>query len=145
MCDFENGFVLCSCKPEAPPGGPLPKRRRSKKSEQARKAGYRWTLSHLVGTHEAMMMGEYQMPSKELGAGLTSEWVLLHLNDGNCFDFEYTPQEGDNLILRSDDRWRYLSFVFRQGAWVEDHHDVFSTTLELGFEGKIEPVPVKAP
>lgn len=144
MCDFENGFVLCTCQTEPEQVVHNKNSRRYKNSPQAKIAGYRWFLSRFVDTYEPMMEGMYQPPSKELGAGLTEEWVLLNLNCGNCFDFDYTPQEGDNLVMRFEDHWHYMSFIFRQGEWVSDRYDGFSTILELQSKGKIKPLPTEA-
>jgi transposase-like protein len=38
-----------------------------------------------------MMEGLYVLPAADIGKGLTGEWVLLNLNDRNCFDVDYAP------------------------------------------------------
>ena len=139
MCDFEDGFILCTCLPENQPVVHNKNSRRYKNSPEATIAGYRWTVARFVGTFEPMMEGMYELPAKDLGKGLTTEWVLLNLNDRNCFDFEYTPEEGDNLTMRSEVSYNHLSFIFRQGVWEEGQYDGFSTTLEKKSTGKINP------
>ncbi len=150
MCNFENGFILCTCEAKTEPVVHNKKSRRYKNSPQAQIAGYRWFLSRFVDTFAREMEGIYQLPfqegiyqlpSQDIGAELTAEWVLLNLNCANCFDFDYTPSEGDNLIMRGTDRWEYLSFIFTQGEWRQGHYNHFSTILELRCQGKITPSP----
>lgn len=143
MCDFENGFILCTCEPSEKTIIHNKNSRRYKNSPQAKIAGYRWSLAHFVGTFEPMMEGMYEPPSQDLGKGLTAEWVLLHLNFEKCFDFDYTPLEGDNLTMRSEDRWQYMSFIFRAGKWTIDRYDGFSVILEQQSAGKIMPLPTQ--
>ncbi len=144
MCDFEKGFILCSCKIE------IPKKRSNVKSKKIKnlptqKLGYRWYLSRFVGNRteeidEFLIEGEYSLPSKDLGKGLSEEWIQLNLNLENCFDFEYTPQEGDNLVFRSNSDYDYLSFIFKAGYWQIEHYSPFSTILKKIDEGKIESI-----
>lgn len=142
MCDFEQGFILCTCENKPKPIVHHKNPRRYKNSPQAEIKGYRWFLSSFVDTFEPMMEGIYEPPAKELGGGLTEEWVLLHLNYGNCFDFDYTPSEGDNLVMCPANSYKYMSFIFRKGEWVCDRYDGFSTILELRLKGEIKPIPM---
>lgn len=141
MCNFENGFVLCTCQNEATELVHNKNSRRYKNSPKIQIKGYRWFLLRFIDTFEPMMEGQYEPPSKEIGAGLTAEWVLLHLNFENCFDFDYTPQEGDNLMIYAENPQKYMSFIFRQSEWICDRYDRFSTMLELRLEGEIKPLP----
>lgn len=138
MCDFEKGFILCSCEPVKRISPP---KRKSKRTETLpiQLPGYRWTLSRFIGhIEEVLMEGSFEPPSADLGNGLNEEWVLIYLNLENCFDFDYSPTEGDNLILRSNDKFKYLSFTFEKQKWIKNHYDPFSTILEKFKEGKIE-------
>jgi hypothetical protein len=137
MCDFENGFILCSCKENSKPNT---QNKKSHSDKNVDKETYRWTLSRFIGTFEAILEGMFEPPSHDLGAGLTEEWVLLNLNDRNCFDFDYTPQEGDLLSFSKGRPWNYMSFVFRQGSWIFDKYDEFSTKLEKVADGEILPL-----
>ncbi|MDX1958618.1 MAG: hypothetical protein SFU98_08605 [Leptospiraceae bacterium] len=142
MCDFEKGFKLCSCKLEE---HNIDKNRKSKKDKDLPipKLGYRWYLSRFVSKvsdSEFMMEGEFEPPSKDLGNGLSDEWILVNLNLENCFDFEYTPSEGDNLVFKSDEKYIYLSFVYKKGIWIKDNYSPFDTILKKIDEGKIEMI-----
>ncbi len=140
MCDFEKGFKLCSCILEKPNTKKFGKSKKYKDLPQ-KKLGYRWYLSRFVqSVEEPVMEGIYELPSKDLGKGLNDDWILINLNLKNCFDFEYFPSEGDNLIFRSDDKYEYLSFTFTNGTWTKNHYEPFSTILKKLNEGKIEMI-----
>jgi hypothetical protein len=139
MCNFKHGFILCTCETETKPIVHNQNSRRYKNTLQAKIAGYRWSLARFVNGFDSEMEGSYELPSQDIGAELTAEWVLLNLNNGNCFDFDYIPGEGDNLIMKRADEWEYLSFIFTQGEWREDHYVPFSTTLQLMYQGEITP------
>lgn len=142
MCDFEKGFILCTCEGKEKPVIHNKNSRRNKKNPSNELQVYRWYLSEFVETYEETMMeGIYQFPSDDIGKGLTAEWVLLHLNEGNCFDFEYTPKEGDNLVITQPPigyDYHHLSFIFQNGVWVEKHYDPFSTILKVKIKGEVK-------
>jgi hypothetical protein len=139
MCDFEEGFILCTCLPKDKPIVHY-KNSRKHKNKPPESRAYRWYLSRFVGEYEPLMEGIYELPSKDLGKGLTEEWVLLHLNHEKCFDFEYAPKEGDTLVLNGEKLYQYMSFIFRQGIWEVDRYNGFSTILELEKQGEIKPM-----
>lgn len=137
MCDFEKGFILCSCEPLKTVNPPKKKSKRNQNAP-AQLPGYRWVLFRFTEyIEEVLMEGSFEPPVKDLGNGLNEEWVLLNLNLEKCFDFDYIPKEGDNLILRSNDRYKYLSFTFEKSIWISNYYDPFSTVLEKFKEGKI--------
>lgn len=139
MCDFEKGFILCSCKDKEKPVIHNKNSRRYKKSPQNEDNTYRWYLCEFKGTFESLMEGMFEPPSNDIGKGLTSEWVLLNLNDRNCFDFEYIPREGDSLVIRKPQTYgAFLSFIFKNGEWKEDFYSPFGIMLNKLNEGKVE-------
>jgi len=118
------------------------KNSRKRKKQIAEKANiFRWYLSEFVESYEPLMEGVYEPPVSDIGKGLSAEWVLLNLNEGNCFDFDYTPKEGDNLVINHSDRtYVRLSFVFRNGSWAEESYYFFGTTLRLMINGKVNTI-----
>jgi hypothetical protein len=111
MCDFEKGFRLCSCGSE-----PIKFREqelyRKVKDELVKIPNkkndkipliYIWSLSRFEGMNESPEMGRYILPTNDIGQGLNAEWIALNLNCGNCFDFEYEPEEGDNLKIHQNE------------------------------------------
>ncbi|MBD2451269.1 hypothetical protein H6G76_29920 [Nostoc sp. FACHB-152] len=87
------------------------------------------------------MEGLYELPAADIGKGLTDDWVLLNLNYRNCFDVDYTPQEGDNLVIQDAHKeWVYLSFIFQNGGWERGHYDPFDTVQTLTMNGEVKQV-----
>lgn len=85
-------------------------------------------------------MGRYRFPGNNVGNGLTSDFVLNELNNKNCFDFEYKPNEGDNLIINKADFSSRIEFIFREGKWIEDHYSPFDHDYEKIDNGKLRPL-----
>lgn len=149
MCDFSEGIKLCCCDKESI--------RYREASTYVRKKGklieqknpendkipleYIWTLFKYEGEKEVTEIGRYLMPKNDLGQGLNAQWVALNLNCTNCFDFDYNPQEGDSLQIHKNIKFdTYLSFVYRNGEWIVDHHDPWSTDISELNQGKVKPI-----
>ncbi len=134
MCRFEKGFILCKCEV-------LPSRKSGRKSNVPdTKIEYIWTLYKHLGANPEIEMGRYEFPKSDIGQGLTADFVVSQLNSRNCFDFEYSPNEGDNLLI-NDSRYANgrLEFLFRDEQWIVDFYDPFSELTEMVFEGKVIP------
>jgi hypothetical protein len=140
MCDFNKGFVLCTCENEEKPI--LHNKNSRKHKNQPKEIIYRWYLYDLEEVTWLIAVGLYRLPSDDLGQGLTQEWVLLHLNHEQCFDFAYLPKEGDNLVIRKEQEgtkfYDFMSFIFKSGAWVEGEYDGISHLTKLNKKGKIK-------
>ncbi len=132
MCDFENGFILCSCD------------EKNKKPElESDKNEYVWELKILKKRIPARGITDF--PGSNIGKGLKSEWVLLNLMNRNCFDFDYQPSNGDNLIIYNPQSHKspfgkpaYLSFIYRNGEWAEDFYNEISELTKLMNKGKVK-------
>jgi hypothetical protein len=141
MCDFNKGFILCSCKIKEKKIVHNKNSRQNKKMQGDAPQIYRWILSEFKETQtEWLAIGRYKMPISDIGQGLTEEWVLLNLNERNCFDFNYIPKEGDDLVIRSNISSSYLSFIFQNGQWESGLHDPFSTISKLKMDGEIKEI-----
>ncbi len=130
MCDFRKGFILCKCNDSKV----ITHNKKSRKNKQKRKETleYIWTLYKYLGRSKEKELGKYMFPLDDVGYGLSSDFVLKELNRRNCFDFEYTPNEGDNLIISNSDRdiAGNIEFIFREGQWVTDHYSPFEHDYE---------------
>jgi hypothetical protein len=146
MCDFSKRFKLCTCAV-----GEIKFRKqefykivkgkqvavRDKKNE-AIPLIYIWMLFTYKCKSEEVEMGRYMPPIDDIGAGLDAEWIALNLNHGNCFDFEYTPNEGDNLFITQNQIMApYISFIYTNAQWVTDNYDPFMTVTDLVQSGKL--------
>lgn len=123
MCDFTEGFRLCSCQ------------------ENGLLEGYVWQLRTKKEKLDWMEMklGKCILPSLDIENGLAYEWVKLNLEDHNCFDFEYSPSQGDNLIVfHTNNRQKYLSLIYKDGEWIGDFYDELGEMSELQFQGVVQ-------
>jgi hypothetical protein len=146
MCDFAKGFKLCTCaaleaKLQQPPSNIKPRRKRSKAASE--QGLYYWTLERVISENEIIAIGRYIFPAESLEHGLDAEWVELNLNVGECFDFAYSPQENDWLQIypaEKNHRLKYLSFIYRKGAWIQDFHDGISKSFHLHHAGTVHEI-----
>jgi len=151
MCNFEDGMRFCSCKAEEikyrePDIFIRHKNEIIKKEHRKNKhipLLYVWTLFRYAGETEGLEMGRYAFPSHDIGKGLNAEWVAMNLNGEECFDFDYEPQEGDNLLIRNNIKqsMAYLSFIYKNRAWEIDHYSPFEVEIEKFEQGKVEGCP----
>ncbi|WP_326982953.1 hypothetical protein VUJ46_22865 [Chryseobacterium sp. MYb264] len=147
MCDFTKGIKLCICN-----GDKIKYRQQDtykkvkgelikipNKKNDSIPLIYIWHLWKHIGVDKSnSMIGQYIFPTEDIGNGLNAEWITLNLNCENCFDFEYTPTEGDNLyITQNVELSFYISFIFKNGEWTADHYSPFSDITELISTGKI--------
>lgn len=141
MCDFTKGLKFCTCDPVTGNITHNKKSRRNKDTSGSFPKEFTWTLDRYVTTLETDFIGSMRMPQDNLGNGLSEEWVLLHLNLENCFDFDYIPHEGDRLMIRDkDDSYQYMSFIFKGNSWIADVYIGFGDVLEEKKRGFVKPV-----
>lgn len=134
MCNFENGFKLCTCSQK------IVHHKKSRKHKQENKTQkYTWELCRAKTAEPSFLeIGFYYPPKKDIGQGLEENWVLLNLNLENCFDFEYTPQEDDCLTIKNDSNINdYMAFIFKNNQWITNNNDPFQFDLKTINKGKI--------
>ena len=79
------------------------------------------------------------LPAGDIGNGLDAEWIALNLNLENCFDFDYTPEEGDNLFIQTNEiASAYISFIFKNDQWIIDVYDPFTWNTKHIVDGIIK-------
>lgn len=149
MCDFNLGFKLCSCGDEKiryreadryhKVKGELVKIPNKKNDDIP--IIYIWHLARYIGAQKNFMLGRYLFPVEDIGKGLNAEWILLNLNVDNCFDFDYIPNEGDNLTLTTNVVLSpYVSFIFKNGEWTAEHYDPNADEINFFAHGKIQAI-----
>ncbi len=92
-----------------------------------------WILYEYKGKIDSGCMGIMFMPGSLLKNQLTEDFVLDELNNRQCFDFEYTPLEGDYLKVcheKNQYTTEYLSFIYRNNKWQADFYNIFDSILE---------------
>lgn len=141
MCDFSNGFILCTCKNVVIPQHENIHHKKSKKNKKKQfdvPTVYEWTLYKYIGLSKEIEFGRYMLPQSEIGHGLTSEFVAVQLNSKKCFDFDYSPGEGDNLLINNKADWSRLEFLFKDGKWIANHYDPFTHEKKIIEEGRVK-------
>lgn len=119
MCDFRDGFKLCSCLEDDSDGK------------------YIWQLRRL--DREEYVQGRCHFPIEDFGNGLEFEWIKLNLEDHNCFDFEYMPKDGDNLIIRQkDSHFPFISLMYKGTEWEDDFYDELGQITRVFFQGVVK-------
>lgn len=124
MCEIGKEMKLCTCVPNGIDA--IVHHKKSRKFKKFRN-DFSWKLLKYVGDSSCMMDGMIIFPLDSLSKDLTNEKMLLDLNSRNCFDFDYQPQEGDNLLILAPHKYEqeFLSFIFRNEEWVADYYNGF--------------------
>lgn len=147
MDNFENGFILSECLTDIKyREQPIYKEKRGKLIEVKNRKEqppliYMWIIFRYIGKNNDDERGHYIMPSKDIGSGLNFETIYYNLNLNNPFDFEYQPKEGDviyftfNMVLSP-----YISFMFKNKEWIEDHHNPFTEKCKEIHKGFINNI-----
>lgn len=137
MCETGKEIKLCTCFPATM--DKIVHHKNSRKSKNKRRNEFTWILRRCVGPSKYTMDGMGYMPDKALSEGLTNERMLVDLNSRNCFDFDYQPNEGDNLEIFTPENYirRHLSFIFENKEWIADSYLPFMYELEKINYGKV--------
>lgn len=104
---------------------------------------YIWELKSIVNKGRNAI-GKFAHPSFELDDKINEEKMAKALNEGNCFDFDYIPNENDQLQLRFNKNLnndKFISFIFKEGKWKPGKwmHAVKRETKKIG-GGYIETI-----
>lgn len=95
MCNFEQGFKLCTCD----------KQQLKKSIEHKAKISF-WKLKRFE-SHDwtEMEIGRCFYPHHTATENEIAEFILYYLNTEHCFDFDFIPKPKDtlNFILFSQD------------------------------------------
>jgi len=132
MCNFNDEILFCVCIDS------------SDNSENLF-----WTLVNVkdkkVDNWMDMTQGKVMIPSIEI-EGLHDTSILKKLNAKKCFDFNYTPQENDFLIITkkliSTTNYShinpYISFEFVERKWTISHFSDLNIEIKEIKKGKIK-------
>lgn len=153
MCKQSANLHFCTCDDKNAPVIHNQNSRRFKRMDEKKylEGNIIWTLDRSAGKleEEWMEIGSIMMPTGKLTDDITEDYVMEQLNTRNPFDFDYQPIDGDCLNIRftyknrkfrqkySNLTMRYLSFIFREGAWTPDFNIPFGEKFEIIFQGKI--------
>jgi hypothetical protein len=139
MCEIGKKLKLCTCLINGNLDTVVHNKnsRRHKKNAKSDSGRiYLWILKKVVGPSELVMDGMVIKPDDALEKNLTADNLLDELNQRNCFDFEFTPDEGDNLEIYEDNKShrRFISFLYIKGMWtIGDYNDFVYKTEKINF------------
>ncbi len=151
MCKRDLELQLCSCgdnSTKAIQNLYVEEIKALKRKETLQVFG--WTLERYIGEEWIGADGLMYMPVDKLTDELTEDFFLEELNGNKCFDFEYIPGEGDNLIFEL--RWTFnrrghlkknaiggfISFIFKDQEWTADCYNCFYDKTEFVQEGVLK-------
>ncbi len=135
MCKVIESIKLCSCTENLD------------LTKNAEETSYIWILDRAVESNHSGMLGLTMLPTEKLDE-LTPAFIVSELNKKNIFDFEYQPQDNDQLHIERIDRAKtrdqeylfgeYLEFSFFKGSWKIGGVSPFSYHLEEYKNGQIK-------
>lgn len=136
MCETGKEIKLCTCVPNGM--NRIVHNKNSRRFKNLPKE-FTWTLRKYVGDSDCMMDGMITFPLDMISEDLTTEKMLVDLNNRNCFDFDYKPNEGDNLQIFTPEKYsrQFLSFIYRNDEWIADFYDGFRYETEKINHGKV--------
>ncbi len=135
MCKLDSQIHLCSCASIAPIPYPVNK---DFNKDNYLKTHFVWKLNRYLGEKDTGMTGEMVMPLQRLSEDLTIDKLITKLCKNDIFDFDYTPKEGDELIIREEyiykaikgkprpELFNYMSLIYKDDCWEDDFYDIFS-------------------
>lgn len=145
MCLQDHKLHLCGCSDSSPE---RMKKLFSSELKQLKRKEYfhliKWTLYKYIKYEWSDMDGMLFLPTDKITAQLTTEYLCSEMNRGNCFDFEFTPTEGDSIIfevehinkngrpLKQQPDTLFTSLIFRNNRWtIESYNAFYDKTEEL--------------
>ena len=156
MCENKKSITFCTCNEKASNDALKSKVESFKvlgNEEEYNKRVYYWILERTIrkrtNEERSMIMGELFRPSKKLDEELTAEFVVEELNKNAEFDFEYIPEDGDELLIGIGYKFaqfedysrpflpRPMKFVYEKKEWFFGYVNHFEyEQIELN-KGKI--------
>ncbi len=142
---FTNGLILTKSFPEKA----ITHNKNSRKNKQILKSKdfeFHWKI--LKRGNRIPFDGtsySYIYPKESINFDLTNVLIIERLNSNVIFDFDYEPEEYDNLqIFEKTPLSPYLSFIFLNGKWINEFPNFdFENTLK--HKGYVKPIDCICP
>jgi len=145
MCENKKYIIFCTCN-EQELNSILNLEIESFKifdnKEEYNKQIYYWklekTVRELTFEEKRRIMGQIIRPSEKLDQDLTAEFVMEALNNNAEFDFDYNPEDGDELLIGVSYKYPQVGnhyrpllpqpmiFVYENKEWYFGYIDHFS-------------------
>jgi len=136
MCKQDFKIHFCSCEKKEEQEKEIIHNKNSRRfkrtfnKDEYLKKKFIWYLFEYVGSVEFSLIGLILPPEEKLTEEITSEYLLYELNNNSeLFDFDYLPNEGDSIVVRSEyinkeikgkkrpHLFEHLSFIYKKEKW----------------------------
>ena len=115
MCEHKKNIIFCTCN-EKESNDALDSKVESFEvignQDDYNKRVYYWILKRTIrkrtDKEQLMIIGELFQSFKKLDEELIAEFVVEQLNKNAEFDFDYKPEDGDELLIGVD--YKYVQF-----------------------------------
>lgn len=157
MCENKKHITFCTCVEKASDNrfeAIIASFKILGNKEEYLKTNYTWSLERVIRKYSleerTMIVGELGMPSKMLDTELTAAFVVNELNKKVEFDFDYAPQDGDEITIGLDYRYKEIenharpslpspmNFVYENEEWYFGYVNHFEYQKRTINKGKIE-------
>lgn len=105
---------------------------------------YAWSLYRYIGYKEKnpFFFASFVKPVEDFSNGISAEHIISKLNEGNIFDFDYTPQEKDTLHIsfnaKNRREYKYFELIFRDNIWQTGCNPRYVSVTEKIAEGEVK-------
>jgi len=110
----------------------------------------KWKLNRFMRNEWIGLDGLLFKPTDKLTTQITSVFLQDEMNLRNCFDFNYTPKQGDNIIfelevinkngkpIKNQSVNKFISLIYKNSKWNIDWYDPFYNTTEGIYKGIVK-------
>lgn len=144
MCNITENFMLCTCEEikfrepityEADFNNCEPK---VIPRENLPELVIVWSLKH-ASHNGGSLFGEMKVSYNAVDLNYDNNFILSQLNNLDCFDFHYTPRNGDELSFKTNEFGsKQVFFTFKDHKWTAGSHHSFNYTFKEIASGILE-------
>jgi len=143
VCAQDHSLQLCSCSDIS--SEKIKKLFSSELIQLKRKESFhliKWKLHKYIKYEWSGMDGILFLPTDKLTSEITTNYLCAEMNNRNCFDFPFSPTEGDTIIfevetinksgrpLKKQAGYLFTSLIFRNKKWTIDSYNAFYDKTE---------------
>lgn len=153
MCKADDKLHLCSCSDmKSLSDSPGISAQITQLSKSELYCLIRWRLLRFIKSEWSGLDGLLIRPVNELTSRITADFLQnLMNNTQNCFDFEYTPSVGDQIIFDTimlnkygkitipESQYKFVSLIYkRRKGWGIDNYNSFYDITEQFKQGFVK-------
>lgn len=150
MCKPDREIQFCTCASIAPIPYPVDPDKGGLKQDEYNKTHFIWRLNRYMGKKNSQMLGQMIMPLQHLSDELTIDKLIMEFCRKDIFDFEYEPNESDELIIREEYIYKsvkghqrpelneFMSLIYKDSCWQDDYYNIFEDRTRMFKKGVIK-------